>query len=99
MGWEKKKALSTALVQQTPKVCRQLKLATGGFWFWGVVCVCVFLAGLDHFAILGGFCLVWIFAVVFLRGQESIFVQVPILEGNLCRHMPDLSYIPPTQTC
>lgn len=53
-GSKKKKALSTALVQHTPKVCRQLKLVTGGFCFGGLVrvCVCVVLVGLDCFVVV-----------------------------------------------
>lgn len=101
---EKRKAVSTALVQQTPKVCRQLKLVTGEFCFQEVLCVCFWLVWivLLSFIILlssgvGG-CLVWIF-VITLRGQKNILVQVPVLEGNLCRHMPSFSYIPPTHSC
>lgn len=61
----------------------------------------MFLAGLDIFVVvgMGDFCLVWIFVFAVLRGQESVFVQVAVLEGNLRRHMPSLSYVPPTQTC
>lgn len=59
-GSKKKKALSTALVQHTPKVCRQLKLVTGGFCFGGLVRVCVFgWFGLFCCCCFGGF-YVWL---------------------------------------
>lgn len=60
-GKKKKKALSTALVQQTPKVCRQTtKAVSEGFCFWGGS-VSVVLAGLDCFVavIWGGRGGVW----------------------------------------